>query len=177
MSATILALAGYILWTMLLLLLLAGYRTAISKQQGTLKFAADGSDVPFVGLSVEIGDESSFESFAAFQQAVLEKSQLTLQANSLHFNGSQGKELSMEVPLLAQGNGSTVFGMPTVSRDGTVHDWATHHHVYETINAADKPLLRLHRKSKVLEINAGGHSFRGELKDNGDYVWTETLSE
>ena len=63
MSATILALAGYILWTMLLLLLLAGYRTAISKQQGTLKFAADGSDVPDVGHRITRAQANCAESF------------------------------------------------------------------------------------------------------------------
>ena len=63
MSATILALAGYILWTMMLLLLLAGYRTAISKQQGTLKFAADGSDVPDVGHRITRAQANCAESF------------------------------------------------------------------------------------------------------------------
>lgn len=64
MSATILALVGYILWNMILLLLLAGYRTAISKQQGTLKFAADGSDVPDVGHRITRAQANCSESFA-----------------------------------------------------------------------------------------------------------------
>ena len=39
MSATYITLIGYISWTMLLLLVLAGYRTVLSKKMKTLKFA------------------------------------------------------------------------------------------------------------------------------------------
>lgn len=64
MSATILTLIAYILWTMVLLLVLAGYRTAIAKQRKSLKFAADGSDVPDIGHRITRAQANCVESFA-----------------------------------------------------------------------------------------------------------------
>ncbi|MDM7859001.1 MAPEG family protein [Alteromonas sp. ASW11-36] len=64
MSATYITLIGYIGWTMLLLLVLAGYRTVLSKQMKTLKFAADGSDVPDVGHRITRAQANCSESFA-----------------------------------------------------------------------------------------------------------------
>ena len=91
------------------------------------------------------------------------------------FTGSHGKTVAIDIPVTKRENGSVWLGMPALSRDGEVHDWATHHNVYDTVGATEKPLIRLERKSKILEINAGGYHFRGELKDNGDYIWSEEL--
>ena len=64
MSATYITLIGYISWTMLLLLVLAGYRTVLSKKMKTLKFAADGSDVPDLGNRITRAQANCSESFA-----------------------------------------------------------------------------------------------------------------
>jgi len=66
MSYTILSLAGYIVWTMLLLLALAGYRTFLvsSKQRQSLKFASDGTDVPDFGHRLTRAQANCVESFA-----------------------------------------------------------------------------------------------------------------
>ncbi|WP_100657828.1 MAPEG family protein [Alteromonas flava] len=63
MSATISVLIGYILWTMLLLLLLAGYRTVVAKERRSLKFSADGSDVPPLGHRITRAQANCSESF------------------------------------------------------------------------------------------------------------------
>ena len=66
MSQTIIALAGYIIWTMLLLLALASYRTVLvsSKQRKSLKFASDGSDVSEFGHRLTRAQANCVESFA-----------------------------------------------------------------------------------------------------------------
>jgi hypothetical protein len=66
MSFTILSLAGYIAWTMLLLLALASYRTFLvsSKQRQSLKFASDGSDVSDFGHRLTRSQANCVESFA-----------------------------------------------------------------------------------------------------------------
>lgn len=66
MSYTIIALVGYIAWTMLLLLALATYRTSLvsSKQRQSLKFASDGSDVPDFGHRLTRAQANCVESFA-----------------------------------------------------------------------------------------------------------------
>ena len=90
---------------------------------------------------------------------------------------AKGKKLTLEVPVADNENGTKRFGMPTVTRDGVVHDWAKHVDVYHTVDGGDKPLLSLPRNQRVLEVNAGGYHFRGELKENGEYVWSESVSD
>ncbi len=66
MNYTILALVGYILWTMLLILALAGYRTTFNKQQNrtSLKFDANGSDVGDLGQRITRAHANCYESFS-----------------------------------------------------------------------------------------------------------------
>ncbi|MBT0586987.1 MAPEG family protein [Alteromonas oceanisediminis] len=65
MSPTYFALAGYIAWTMLLLIVLAGYRTVLisSQKRSSLKFANDGSDVPDLGHRITRAQANCAESF------------------------------------------------------------------------------------------------------------------
>ena len=37
--------------------------------------------------------------------------------------------------------------------------------------------LNLKRNSRILEVKAGGHTFRGELKEDGAHTWEETLAK
>lgn len=65
MNYTILAVVAYILWTMLLLLALAGYRTAYNKSNNrkSLKFDASGSDVGGFGERLTRAHANCYESF------------------------------------------------------------------------------------------------------------------
>lgn len=64
MTLTSMALLGYISWTMILLLVLAGYRTQLSKVDNRgLKFNPDGSDVPQLGLRITRAQANCVESF------------------------------------------------------------------------------------------------------------------
>ncbi|WP_100643665.1 MAPEG family protein [Alteromonas facilis] len=78
MSATISVLIGYILWTMLLLLLLASYRTMMVKQHGSLRYSADGSDVPPFGQRLTRAQANCSESFVLIGGTLL----LALATNS-----------------------------------------------------------------------------------------------
>lgn len=73
MTATAMALLGYIIWTLLLLFVLAGYRTmqAQTKREGGLKFASDGSDVPEFGYRLTRAQANCSESFAIIGGALL----------------------------------------------------------------------------------------------------------
>lgn len=65
MNYTILALIAYILWTMLLLLSLAGFRTFYNKSNNrkSLKFDASGSDVGGFGERLTRAHANCYESF------------------------------------------------------------------------------------------------------------------
>ncbi len=65
MNATIIALAGYIIWLMLLLLLLPAYRTAYNQKnkRQSLKFSPDGSDVSDFGFRITRAHLNAVESF------------------------------------------------------------------------------------------------------------------
>lgn len=65
MNATIIALAGYIIWLMLLLLLLPIYRTAHNQKnkRKSLKFSPDGSDVSDLGFRITRVHLNAVESF------------------------------------------------------------------------------------------------------------------
>jgi uncharacterized MAPEG superfamily protein len=73
MTYTGIALLGYIVWTLALLIALAVYRTALvqSKQKKSLKFAADGSDVPEFGHRLTRAQANCSESFAIIGGALL----------------------------------------------------------------------------------------------------------
>ncbi|MGQ8366158.1 MAPEG family protein [Glaciecola sp. 1036] len=65
MNASILVLSGYILWLMLLLLLLAGFRTYWNQanKRKSLKFKADGSDLNDIGQRITRAHLNMVESF------------------------------------------------------------------------------------------------------------------
>ncbi len=65
MSATILALTGYIAWTLLLLVTIAVYRTVLVMQKNRLPngFKADGSDSPEFGQRLTRAQGNCAESF------------------------------------------------------------------------------------------------------------------
>lgn len=65
MTHTAIVLACYILWTMILLLALAGYRTKVATSENrNLRFKADGSDVPQLGFRLTRAQANCVESFA-----------------------------------------------------------------------------------------------------------------
>lgn len=66
MNATIMALTGYIGWTIVLLIGLAVYRTVLvmQKQRAPNKFAPDGSDSPPLGQRLTRAQANCVESFA-----------------------------------------------------------------------------------------------------------------
>lgn len=65
MNDTILAVIGYISWSMLILLALAMYRTTlVLGHKHNIKFKADGSDVSEFGLRLTRTLANCFESFA-----------------------------------------------------------------------------------------------------------------
>ncbi|GAC13593.1 MAPEG family protein [Aliiglaciecola lipolytica] len=65
MNATIIALLGYITWTLLLLIALAAYRTVLVSQKQRLpnQFKADGSDSPDFGQRLTRAHLNCAESF------------------------------------------------------------------------------------------------------------------
>jgi len=65
MNHTIIALSAYIAWTIILLSLLAGYRTYLAKsgKAPSLKFKADGSDVDALGERITRAQANCSESF------------------------------------------------------------------------------------------------------------------
>ena len=73
MTETGIALLGCILWTIVLLFALAGYRTMLvqSKAKDSLKFKSDGSDVPDFGHRLTRAQANCSESFAIIGGAML----------------------------------------------------------------------------------------------------------
>lgn len=65
MNYTILALTGYITWIIVLLVVLAAYRTQFaSKNKKSLKFKSDGSDTDVLGERITRAQANCVESFS-----------------------------------------------------------------------------------------------------------------
>ncbi len=69
------------------------------------------------GFVLEIGEPQTHGNFAAFQQAVKARTQLTIEADRVEYRGSDGKTVAIS----PQGN-----QLPDVWYDGQQHDWQTH---------------------------------------------------
>ncbi len=132
-----------------------------TKSIAILSTESNGGDL--FGYALELGEEQSHGSYEAFKKAVLAKSKVELSGKNALFVGSDGRSLSVN---------RATGGLPEVKRDGKIHDWKQHQDVYHSVNSN---ALNLPRGSRVLEVNAGGHSYRGELKADGSYSWSESL--
>lgn len=65
MNNTIIALTGYISWILVLLVILAAYRTQFAKKnQKSLKFKSDGSDTDALGERITRAQANCVESFS-----------------------------------------------------------------------------------------------------------------
>ena len=98
MNDTILALLGYITWTLLLLVCLATYRTLLvaKKEQAVNGFKPDGSDSPAFGKRITRAQGNCVESFALIGGLML----LALATNSATI--TNGLALLLLVARLAQ---------------------------------------------------------------------------
>jgi hypothetical protein len=117
---------------------------------------------PF-GYALEVGSAATHGDFDTFRKNVAAKSKLDLSGlaqGTVSLRGSTGES----VRITLDGD-----ALPKVWRNGEAHDWTKHRAVYSTVG--DKaPRIRLGWNERVLEIEAGGHRFRGELKEDGTYV-------
>ncbi|MGB3725709.1 MAG: MAPEG family protein [Glaciecola sp.] len=86
MNYTIIALSGYIVWTMILLLGLATYRSAFNKlnNRTSLKFDANGSDVGSFGQRLTRAYANCYESFTFIGGTML----LALASDSGHITNT-----------------------------------------------------------------------------------------
>ena len=72
------------------------------------------------GFALEVGEPPTHGSVSAFQQAVINRSKLTIEATRVEYRGSDGKT----VEISPQDN-----QLPEVWRDGKPYDWQTHNKV------------------------------------------------
>jgi len=115
------------------------------------------------GFALEVGEAETHGSYEDFKKAIRSKAKIALHDQGAALTASDGRQLKVSTP---------DRGLPQVERDGELHDWGQHVDVYHSV---DSNALNLPRGKRILEVNAGGHSFRGELKEDGTYNWTETL--
>ncbi len=125
--------------------------------------STESTEAEAFGYALEVGEKETHGSYEQFKQAVTSKASISLHSQGATLTSSDGRTLKVT---------RAGAGLPQVERDGTPHDWAKHQDVYHSV---DSNALNLPRNKRVLEVTAGGHSFRGELKEDGTYVWTETL--
>lgn len=142
-----------------------GKRKASKKTPG-IRFLTTTSpgDRPF-GYALEVSDGSKHKDYSAFKKAVVDGSKLSLHENGATLRASDGRTLKVT----RQGG-----GRPLVERDGVAHDWNQHTAVYRSVGS---DTLVLERDSLQLKVNAGGHSFEGNLKEDGTYVWSEKIAK
>ena len=69
------------------------------------------------GFVLEVGEAATHGDFADFRQQVLARSRLTVMADRVEYQGSQGKTLALQ---------PQADELPQVWRDGQRHDWANH---------------------------------------------------
>ncbi|NET74493.1 MAG: hypothetical protein F6K62_27410, partial [Sphaerospermopsis sp. SIO1G2] len=76
----------------------------------------------------------------------------------------------------------TNSSLPQVWRDGTLHDWQQHYALFQPASRlagqedAQIPCY-LGWKERKMHVEAGGHTFSAELKDDGTYIYSSTLAE
>lgn len=140
------------------------HNTKVGKNHQVNLLTTESSVAAAFGYALEVGEAETHGSYAEFKQAILERTTVTLHDNGALLTASDGRTLRVT----RNGNGN-----PTVERDGVAHDWGEHQHVYHSV---DSNALNLLRNQRALEVQAGGHTFRGELAEDGTYTWTATLA-
>jgi len=109
----------------------------------TFERAGDG----VAGLAIEVGGTEGT---------------IDVDGDTVALTGSDGGSVKMAY---------TSSGLPPVWRNGQPHDWTRHAKaLYAT--TTEGPRVTSPFGETWLEIEAGGHRFRGELKDDGSYVTT-----
>jgi len=117
------------------------------------------------GYALEVGSRASHGDFEAFRKSVAAKTKLDLSGlatGTVSLRASTGETLKLKL---------AGEGLPEIWRNGVAHDWKVHRAVYQTVGD-QPPLIRLGWKTRVLEVEAGGRRFRGELKADGTYLST-----
>ena len=141
------------------------------KSKGRL-WSGTGAGGGPAGFALEIGDAASHGDYEQFKQAIAAQTRVTVNGTGAELTASDGRTLAVNV---AGG------GLPEVTRDGAVHDWATQHRgLYQTAPAegasAEDALLTWEWHSGTMQVRAGGHTFTATMTDDGVYTWDQTLA-
>ncbi len=120
------------------------------------------------GFIMEVGDAQSHPNFDAFKKAVLAKSKVQLEGGVVKARMQDGRALMFD------------SSTRSFSRDGEVQgvDWKSPERMalWQPAQGGDTP-ISLGWKERRLVVEAGGHRFEAELKEDGSYVFKNILGE
>lgn len=123
-------------------------------QEQTLKAITPGSG--YAGFALQVGEQETHGSYAAFKQAVKAKSQLDLSeiaTGTVQLTGATGETLKL--------THNTKNDLPIVFRNQVKHDWWQHLELYQTDNG--KTPISLGWKIGNLRVEAGGSTFEATV--------------
>ena len=131
--------------------------------------SATGKGGNAAGFVMVAGDEKSHGSYEKFKSAVL-KGDVEMSGRAAALTDADGGTLKLEV---GEDGGAKVW------RDGEPLDVDAWRAVYHTVvPTTGQPRVELGWKERKLTVEAGGHRFVGELRENGEYVTrNERLSD
>ena len=139
---------------------------AVHRWPNTQGLTAEGKGGALSGFALEIGDEPTHGSFAAFRKAVLARSKLDLsgaERGVVGYTGAAGRSLVLDV---------SGGGLPEVFRDGRLHEWKKHWSLYQPADGGKAP-ISLGWKTGMLHVEAGGQTFDATFTDDGEYTWKQ----
>ncbi|MFP4107128.1 MAG: hypothetical protein ACLFVU_13730 [Phycisphaerae bacterium] len=118
------------------------------------------------GFAIEIGEDKTHGSYSQFKKDVSSKSKLNASGAKATYTGVKGKTLSLEI----------TDDLPKLVRDGKEHDWKSHYALFQPADGSKTPCY-LGWKQRKMYVEAGGHTFEAELKEDGTYTFTQTIEE
>ncbi|HEY9750477.1 MAG TPA: hypothetical protein V6C63_17480 [Allocoleopsis sp.] len=135
---------------------IADKKTAeLYQQERTLK--AISGDSSYTGFALEVGEPATHGRYEQFKQAIKNKSQLNLSRlaqGTVQLRGTTGETLELRHNAKNE--------LPTVVRNGVVHDWLKHLDLYKPV-AGNGP-ISLGWKQGRLQVVAGNSSFETQVE-------------
>lgn len=116
------------------------------------------------GFAMEVGHRESHGDLNAFRKAVTDQMEVTRDGKGAMVRFSDGRTLALEDD-------------GTVLRDGEEHDWVDDHRfLWQPADGGDTP-LSLGWKERRLTVEVDGYRFEAELREDGSYVFENTLRD
>ncbi len=128
--------------------------------KGAVRFNAGQKGGSYAGFALEAGDASDYRNFSAFKNRIKNNSSLDVSAlddGRVVLSGNTGATLGFAY--------NQERDIPRIERNGEFYDWSGNFDVFKPMDENAPVAMEWH--GKTLEVNAGGHTFRQTVYDDG----------